>query len=93
MLKPKEPRKEYYVYAHVAADGVVEYIGKGCGNRCYSLARGKLHKHWIKSQYPRQYVEIIQDNLTEQEAFALERKMLLSGEYSPKFNELLRQRI
>ena len=92
MLKSEQPRKNFYVYHHVAADGVVEYIGKGTGKRCHSLARGKLHKHWCKSQYPREYVEIIQDNLTEQEAFALERKMLLSGEYSPKFNELLRER-
>jgi len=80
----------YLVYFHVDFDGVVMYIGKGKGKRPWSKARSKDHLEWINN-CQHEYVEIVAEGLSERAAFALEHKNLLSGEYSPRFNEVLRR--
>lgn len=79
----------HLVYHHVDYDGVVVYIGMGKGKRPWSKSRSPDHKLWIDS-CEHEYVEIVAEGLTQRAAFALESQHLLSGEYSPRFNELLR---
>jgi len=80
----------YYVYLHVDFDGVVSYIGMGKNKRAWSKIRSPDHKLWIAS-CKHDYVEIYEGGLTQLEAFSLESSLLLSGEYSPRFNEILRR--
>ena len=69
--------KEFYVYRHIRLDtGEPFYVGKGSGRRAYDMrwARNKRHRaiqgvSEVKSQ-------IIEDGLSEQEAFALEIEMI-----------------
>lgn len=79
----------YYVYFHKDLDGVVNYIGMGKGKRAWSKARKPDHKEWINS-LEHDYVEIQEAGLTQLEAFQLESRHILSGEYSPRFNNILR---
>ena len=66
---------EYYVYEHATEDGDVYYIGKGKGNRAWSKEgrndfwRKKALKHGMA-------VSIVEDGLTEQEAFDLEVSLI-----------------
>jgi hypothetical protein len=67
--------KTHYVYVHKkATTGEIFYVGKGRGNRAYQKDRGR---HWkaIVEKHGRT-VEIVADNLPEQEAFALEIKLI-----------------
>lgn len=66
---------KYYIYAHRrTSDNQIFYIGKGCANRAYSKLRSKLwHKYVKKHEY---YVEFLYTNLTEQEAFDIEKKLI-----------------
>ena len=65
----------YYVYEHKFEDTQeVFYIGKGCKNRAYSKYRSKK---WKEETRGRQYtVSIIQDNLTEDQAYELEKELV-----------------
>ena len=67
----KEDRK-YYVYAHIRLDKMEPfYIGKGKGERAYDLYRNDHHDA-ITDKYGHAVV-IIADNLTEEEAYWVER--------------------
>lgn len=63
---------KYYVYAYYRLDNnTIFYIGKGSGKRWCNLHRGEHFNRIINKCDV--VVEILYDNLTEQEAFELER--------------------
>jgi hypothetical protein len=65
----------YYVYQYVRKDQTPYYIGKGCGRRAY-----KPHKRVNgQSLIPRDRsrIQILQEGLTEQEAWDLEEVLIL----------------
>jgi hypothetical protein len=72
----------YYVYTHSDPNTLkVKYVGKGSKNRAYVLyKRYAKHSNWIKSlknknQLP--VINIIYNNLQEQDAFNLEKELIL----------------
>lgn len=62
---------KYYVYAYLRIDGSPYYIGKGFGDRAF-----KKSKHEIKPPKDRNRILILESNLTEIGAFALERRYI-----------------
>jgi len=62
----------FYVYAYLREDATPYYIGKGKGNRAY--VRGKKERIHRPKDLSR--IVILQDNLTEQEAFDLEKNYI-----------------
>ena len=71
----KEESREFYVYKHIRKDNnTCFYVGKGKGNRMYVPKRNK-HYNRIRKKYGC-YVVKIKENLTEKEAFALEREII-----------------
>lgn len=66
----------YYVYVHYRLDtGAVFYVGKGCGERAWSIdGRNRLWRT-IAADCGRR-VEIVQAGLTESSAFSLEKKLI-----------------
>lgn len=74
-MAKKDHSTKFYCYAHRTADtGHIFYIGKGHGNRAYSKQRSKYwHNKANKHGYT---VEIIASNLTERQAFDIERELI-----------------
>ena len=61
----------YYVYAYLRKDFTPYYIGKGSGNRAYNKGQ-----HEVNPPSTRQLIAILETNLTETGAFALERRYI-----------------
>lgn len=62
----------YYVYSYLREDHSPYYIGKGSGKRAYTKGPKEVKPPKDKSR-----VKIIKDNLTEEDAFLLEKLYIL----------------
>lgn len=71
----------YYVYTHVRNDtGQIFYVGKGCGNRCFSKRNRNRHWHHIakKTEYT---TNIVIKNVAEEFAFLCEIELISKLRY------------
>jgi len=71
-------QNEYYVYLYLREDGTPYYVGKGQGNRAFSLKRRI-------SPPPKERIIIHTKNLSENDAFELEKKLIT--QYGRKDND------
>jgi hypothetical protein len=62
----------YYVYSYLREDYSPYYIGKGCKDRAYAYSN-----HRIKAPKDRARIYIIKNNLTENEAYEVEKLYIL----------------
>jgi hypothetical protein len=72
------PQNEYYVYLYLREDGTPYYVGKGKNNRAFSLKRRI-------SPPPKERIIIHTENLSENGAFELEKKLI--AQYGRKDND------
>ena len=70
----------YYVYAYVRKDGTPYYIGKGKDRRAYQLHKRSNGADLLPKDKSK--IVMLYENLPEQEAFDLEKKLIL--EYGRK---------
>ena len=76
-LMNENENREFYVYVHIRLDNnTVFYVGKGTGNRAYKMSRGEGTHHDNICKACDCKVVIIKNNLTENQAFKLENKMI-----------------
>ena len=73
---------KYYVYKHIE-DGEEVYIGKGKNNRAWHKS-DKIGEHKYKMRDGSIKVKIIASDLSEEEAFAIERELIKIR--NPKYN-------
>ena len=71
-----EQRSDFYVYAHTrATDGSIFYIGKGVKRRAWE--KSVRNKYWRNIVAKHEYkITILLNNLTEEEAFILEKQLI-----------------
>lgn len=70
-----EEDRRFCVYEHIRKDtGTCFYVGKGTLKRAYNKSRNK-HHDYVVNKYG-MTVKIIADNLTQDEAYELERKTI-----------------
>jgi hypothetical protein len=72
--------KNFYVYGlYAPGSDLPRYFGKGSGNRIVETLRpGKANNYknnWLRAN-PQAYAEVIADQLSEAQAFALEKKLI-----------------
>lgn len=68
-------KNDYYVYEHIRLDNnSCFYVGKGRGKRAWTKSRNEHHDRIVKKYGMK--VNIIKDNLTEKEAFDLEKEII-----------------
>ena len=70
---------EYYIYKwYIISTGEIFYVGKGKGKRCYDVihSRNELFKNIINKHVNDTKVDFLYENLTEEEAFKLERQII-----------------
>jgi len=73
-----QENNKFYVYIHTRATiGGIFYVGKGHGKRAWSKESRNQHWHRIVRKYDYNVI-IVEDDLTEQEAFALEMMLIAS---------------
>lgn len=71
-------KNNFYVYIHVKPNnGEIFYVGKGRGKRAYEQHKNRRSKFWkrVVNKYGLD-VFILENNLTEDEAFELEKKYI-----------------
>ena len=67
--------REFYVYKHIRKDNnTCFYVGKGKGERCNNTSRNYHHDN-ICERYGYEVVKV-KENLTEEEAYALEKEII-----------------
>ena len=67
--------REFYVYKHIRKDtNTCFYVGKGKGERCNNPSRNEHHDN-ICERYGYEVVKV-KENLTEEEAYALEKEII-----------------
>lgn len=68
----------YYVYAYLRLDGTPYYIGKGIKTRAWTDHRKKINGKWSGIQTPvdNSRITILESNLTNLGALAIERRMI-----------------
>lgn len=68
--------KDFYVYLHRRkTDNIVFYVGKGRGRRAHYLI--ERNDHWTKTFKKHGcIVEIVHENISEQDAFDIEKKLI-----------------
>lgn len=81
---------DYYVYAHMAEDNKVFYIGKGRGIRQYQT--GNRNQYWKRTTSKYNYISILlEEGLSEKEAYNKEIKWIKYykglGECSTNFTD------
>ena len=68
----KNPHQNY-IYAHLDSTGQIFYVGKGTGRRAWSAHRHPLWSRYVEKHLNGEYqVQILQDNLSAEEAEELE---------------------
>ena len=66
---------DYYVYEHIRLDNnTCFYVGKGHGKRCNYTSRNQHHDRIVDKVGMK--VNIVKDNLSEDEAYQLERELI-----------------
>ena len=71
MATYKETGKTFYVYAYLRHDGSPYYIGKGSDNRLFSKGKGE-----VRPPKDRSFIVIVENNLTDVGALAIERRLV-----------------
>lgn len=74
---------KYYVYVHRrASDNKPFYVGKGSGRRAWQITGKSRNMYWhrVKDKHGL-IVELVFEDLTEEEAFDLEKNTILEFEY------------
>lgn len=65
----------FYVYLHLKPSGEIFYVGKGTGKRAWSRNLRNRHWRYVVAFYDF-VVQIHTDNLTEEQAFELEKQLI-----------------
>ena len=70
-----ENKKDFYVYEHIRLDNnTCFYVGKGHGKRANYTSRNEHHDRIVEKYGMK--VNIVKENLTEEEAYKLERELI-----------------